>query len=131
MDRDTNTISLIDTVEAIKYIPLEAEALAGVAGLPLEMDLVTLWVRGDPKIPEYARSRLRVELPNGDVEAVGETTDVDLREFQRLRARAHLGGIPLSGSGRYFFVVQIEREGEWQTAARVPMDVEGPERPSV
>jgi hypothetical protein len=120
-------ISLIDCVEEIKYEPLQPEAMAGLEGLPVELEIVTMWMRSDAETPEFSRSRLSVELPNGDREILSQPTPVNLREYRRLRSRVHVGAIPLRGSGRYHFLVELERAQEWAEVARLPLDIEGPE----
>ena len=124
VDSDTNSISLIESVESIQFGLDKPKDAPTPAGLPLELELVTLWIRSDRRVPEHSQYRVFVQLPDESEREAGESVIIDLREFERLRARVRFDGIPFVGPGRYRFVVQLQEGEAWTTVARVPLDIE-------
>lgn len=124
IDKDTNSVSIVDVMEAIN-VETAGEQTPTLAGIPLDFEIVTLWVRADSKVPARSRYRIRMQPPSGPAKPIGEPTEVDLRTFERLRARTHVSGIPLSGPGRYRFIVELEDDG-WTPVSQVPLDIEFP-----
>jgi hypothetical protein len=110
-------------MEELTFQVAEGEALAGVGGIALELQLITVWTRTDPMQPALGRYRVDIELPNNEVKEAAAILDIDLRSFQRLRSRVGIGGIPYAGPGRYEFVVKLEANGEWDIQGRVPFDL--------
>ena len=119
-DRDSNTICLLDVVEQINVVA--PVSLPGA--LAIKLELVSLWTRTDPELPSRGRERIRLLAPDGSQTAQAEL-ELDLTKFQRLRTQAQITGLPLSGSGRYWFAVDLQRENEstWQEVARIPVHV--------
>lgn len=124
VDRETNSISLIESVEAIQFGVVQPTGAPAPTGLPIDLELVTLWIRSDRAVPENSRYRVVIQLPDQTEREVGETVSVDLRQFERLRSRVNFNGIPFSGPGRYRFLVQLEDGATRTTVARVPLDIE-------
>jgi len=125
VDRDTNTVSLIEQIETISAHVLQRMAEAGeTAAAPLQFEIVTLWVRDPADEPAQSRYRIEILFPDGRSEYVGDPADVDLRSYVRLRSRAHFEGMPIRGGGRYYFSVQLEESADnWTEVGRIPIDV--------
>ena len=124
VDSETNSMSLFDSVEVLQFGIAQPADAPAPEGLPVELELVTLWIRSDRTVPEHSRCRVAVQFPDNSERQVGETVEIDLREFERLRSRVHFSGIPFSGSGRYRFLVQLQDGDNWTTVARTPLDIE-------
>lgn len=111
-------------MEELTFQIPEGEALAGLNGIVLELELITLWVRSDPEAPIFGRYRVDIQLPNGDVkEAAAATLDIDLQSFQRVRSRVGIGALPYAGVGRYEFLVKRESGEDWEIVGQVPFDL--------
>lgn len=92
--------------------------------IPIELELVTLWVRSEPDRPARGRGRVQVIAPGGTQLAVNEY-EIDLTRFERIRNQGRIQGIPFRGPGRYLFIVSLQQEDEqnWQDVARVPVQI--------
>jgi hypothetical protein len=122
VDRDSNNISLFNIVEQ-----LTVEAIGPPpddAGLPLRMEVVSLWVRRNPEVPARAVARVVLESPGRQPKILPEL-DLDLTAHERLRTVARFDGLPISASGRHYMVVeyQASTDSPWQEAARIPLQV--------
>ena len=124
LDKDSNTLSLIESVEALQITPLTTPEDEKPVGLPIELEIATLWTRSEPGGGEHGRNRVNFVAPDKSSVVVGEPAEVDLRKFQRVRARVRLAGLRLKGEGRYWFSVELASgDEEWEEVARIPLDV--------
>jgi hypothetical protein len=130
LDRETNSLSLIDIIENISMSPVPQsasdEARQGLGGLVADIELVNSWWRSDPLVSESGFQRVRLVFPDGELLVLDESSIVDLAKFSRLRARLRLAGIPVKGPGRYWFCSEyrsIESE-PWTEFGRIPLDLE-------
>ena len=126
IDKDTNNVSLLNVVEEV-HIPTEPppESIVGTskASMSPSFELVTLWRRSDPEVPEKGSARVRVVLPGKKVHILA-TFEVDLTKFLRVRNRLHIYGIPRGGEGIYKFVVERKQGTKgWSREAEVPLGV--------
>lgn len=128
IDKDTNSVSLMEVTEQLNVKATSFSSEGPNRETPLllawEFDLVSLWMRSDPEEPERTTERVVFVGPDG--RALGEpvVTEVDLESHQRMRSRLRMNGLPLSGTGYHFFVIeQPGDQGEWLEVARVPLDV--------
>lgn len=140
IDKDTNLITLVDAVEeltvevsVLKITPGGTEGLPAAevpaevwSTLPVNIEIVSLWLRRNPDEPERAAARIMLEKPNAEPHDFGKVFDVDLSgEFKRLRTRVRISGFPAKESGRYIMSVQLQQAGqsEWDEVARLPLDI--------
>lgn len=120
IDRDSNNVSL-DAVEQLGIPDLQIPD-GGAVLVPYSLWVVSLWYRRDPSVGERATGRIVLEAP--DRRDVGRfDVDVNLENHERARTRAQMQGFPVAAFGRYFFRVELQHEGEWQTVARIPYTV--------
>lgn len=121
IDRETNAISLLNTVERIlvRKAPPEDSAVT----LPVHMEVVTLWYRDPRSEPQSIESKLTLLAPDGHV--LRETHyHVDLGEHELIRGRTALESIPIQGLGRYYLAVSKRVDGAaWTEVARLPLDL--------
>ncbi len=122
VDRDSNMISLLDGIEEVTATVPPAFENNPVA-IPFVYEIVSLWSRSDPALPVRARGRIRLLDQAGAQIGVSHDFDIDLTRHERLRTQAKSAGLPAHGSGRYWFVVelQLEERPEWQQVARLPL----------
>lgn len=125
LDTQTNQVSLIDVVEAVRIRgprwPSESDEPVFV---PTGLTLVTLWTRSDMAIPERMHGRLVVIAPDGQT-FPGKTLDIDLHSAPRARAFMRLAGLPFKGPGEYQISVETRRSDDdaWDHNANVPVEV--------
>ncbi len=120
LDKDSNVLSLFDVLEQIKLL----EPLSEPGQVPISMHLVTLWARENMGEPTTGRARVSLLAP-GDENPVGTPVEyqVDLTTFRRLRNRVTFSSFPIVRAGVYEFVVEVNRNGGWVEAARVPLEL--------
>jgi len=139
IDKDSNLISLLNSIEQLEVqaeiVELTASGPVPVVGerasipisvVPIEAEVVSLWARRDVHQSAHGLGRLMWEDPAGKQTALGNGFDIDLTQFERLRTRVRLNGLPVSGWGRYYMVVEYrESEGDvaWRAAARLPLTI--------
>ena len=116
-DKQSNNISLINVLEQVTFISEE-----GPKGIPIPINVVTMWRRSQLDQPEQATARLSLIAPNEESLFVQEH-NLDLTEYQRLRNTGHFDGLPFSGTGTYRFVMELQENGEWHKVASVPVEV--------
>lgn len=130
MDRETNNISLFNVVEEVVVAaqpPLSLKQLGLPEGVvPVVFQLVVLWARSDPAVPEKGRGRLRVEMPT-DTRVLGNEFDADLTAFLRLRTVINLPGLPAgagASDGIYRFLIDGKTElADWTEMFELPLRV--------
>ena len=132
IDIDSNNISLFNVLEEIAVSTIPPQQNASLL-FPLSFELVTLWARAVPTAPAKGRGRTRVIKPDGELVQPGfPIYDIDLSQYERIRVRQRLLGLPISESGTCWFSVDIwdDDHSTWQEAGRVPikLKVEVPEQ---
>ena len=134
VDKDDNQVSLISVTERLTFhqTPEEYEqldeALQEAQGqdkgvlVPVNLHLVSMWIRSDPEVSESVPLRYRVTASDGwrfpDVEG-----EIDLQSSDGFRARWKLTTFLFRGFGRYWISIQHKPGKAWQTAARIPLEV--------
>jgi hypothetical protein len=119
IDRDTNNVSIINVLEQLN-IPEEA---IQDEGLPIGIEIVSLWIRKNLNKPSKGFSRLSLLAPNNEVIKSVES-EIDLTKYERLRARGIFQGFPFKGDGVYKFLVEYKSHGEkWSKVASIPLKV--------
>ena len=119
IDSVRNSISLFEVIEQVAILKGKEEATNAVG--PFEF--VSYWTRQDRATPERGTFRIVIRMPDG-VEQVGQSTEVDLREFERVRVRGKVAALRVEETGRYEFEVQLETEDGWTSVASVPLEVD-------
>ncbi len=127
IDRDENTVSLLEIVEQLAVGPSQSPRVPVVA-----FDVVTLWYREAEQDPEGGLARLEVVSPDGESQTVGEYP-VNLEEHRRLRYRTRMVGffVRPNTAGRYWLQVsrRYTESDEWDIVSRTPLQVEVPGPP--
>jgi hypothetical protein len=124
IDRETNNISL-DSAEQLNVELLPPTGDAPGVMLAARISIASLWYRSPVDQPAKANHRMRVIAPNQ--ETVGQTDAVvDLTEHTRTRTISKLPALPVPkaafGGGWYYFVIELETNGEWRQVAKVPLE---------
>jgi hypothetical protein len=130
-DRESNNISLVDVFEQLNLLgPVPGPAPIAVEGeapkqpaVPLQFELVSLWIRQNPDEEEESVGRIRFVSPQNQ-DLIAHEFPVNLVHNPRMRTQLKSSAIPLAGPGRYRFVVEIRRAGAWDTVARIPLLVQ-------
>jgi hypothetical protein len=127
IDKDTNNVSLFEVIEKISAagkVTKEREKKGAMPAIPLNAQLVTLWARQDPSVPESGRARIIFESPSQKVLFQFEY-EIDLSSFARTRSRGSIATLPVPESGWYKFRVQLLTKSDtWQEVACIPLEVE-------
>ncbi len=130
IDAYRNSISVIDVVEVltIQGPPLPKDGVPVV--VPIEITLVSLWMRSELEKPERIAARPVIVTPDGD-ERFGKPIDGDLESAPRTRLIQRFTSFPLAGSGEYTIRIESRSEGEeWQRVADFPIEVRFREAPA-
>jgi hypothetical protein len=129
VDLDSNLVSLFNVVEELTLpapppqTPQGQQLPAGLTLAPL-FQIVVLWTRSDPEVPEHSKGRLRILLPGGG-EATAPEFEVDLTQNPRARHRINLASLPVSrAEGIHRFVIDgMTGTLGWTEMFEVPLSV--------
>lgn len=118
IDSETNVISLFGVLEQIT-IPANPK---GIVKLPINLEIFSLWIRGDEKVPACGKMRVVFCDPNDSCEHHAEM-DVDLNNAIIFRTRVRSKGLKLRGPGRYKFVIEFQQDQSetWEKVATIPL----------
>jgi len=133
-DRESNIISLLQVTEQISLegdpaifekIVKERDATGGI--IPVQLQLVTWWIRSDQGKGESLETRLTIVNPSGRVLLEKEVT-VDLVENSSRRVSLQFEHFPLTEVGIHWFEIrktkpQTSKKQQWLIAARIPLDI--------
>jgi len=120
-DQDSNQLSLQDVLEQINVET--TEKVVGVALLPIPAQFATFWTRSRLEEREKIHARLKLIAPD-NAQLANSPFEVDLETKRNYRVVMKLHSLPISGSGRYWFVVESEdADGTWSKRGRFPLDI--------
>jgi hypothetical protein len=119
-DMDTHNVSLQNIVEELTI--RDSPRPDGV--LPVEVQVVSLWMRDVLTAPEKGQIRISFRTPKGKSLKKSEGI-LDLRTKPRARVKAVFLGLPLAESGLYSFRVDARQDegARWRKSAEVPLIV--------
>lgn len=130
IDIDTNSISLFNIIEDIS-VSSDPPVVDNAEGDPFPMalgscELVVASARTDSGVPERSQIRVLLNFPTETPPAIMLETEINLEFAQRNRFRLQLPGLPISGHGLYYFVIQAQGPGEeeWHQLYEVPIGVD-------
>jgi hypothetical protein len=128
-DADSHNVSLFNVIEQLRATLRAGAPKDAALLLPMPLELVTLWERGDWESSQdapgvVARANVRILDPTGKELGGGELLS-DLSERRRCRSKLQFGGLPLTVSGRYVIQVTLyeDDDPEGRVVAEVPLDV--------
>lgn len=121
VDQQTNTISLFEVIEDVKFTT--DGQLTFPTNVPFEGTLASTWIRDELNTPERAETAVRLINPDGRVLIEPEPHPVDFGDKARARVFAKFAGLPLSGPGTYHFEVcsRANDRSEWIVNQRIPI----------
>jgi hypothetical protein len=126
VDQQRNNVSLIEAVDSVSFKgELEVRDQQPVV-FPFPVELVTLWLRSDPDVPETGQARASFISPEGQLLNPGtDEYTVRLEQFQRFRAMVKFEALPFTSNGTYWFKVQkLDKENEqWIDVSSVPLEI--------
>lgn len=122
-DKTTNNLSLIETVEGIRFqIPNDHETEFISIPLSSPIQFVSMWWRTNFEIGEQTMTRVLILAPNG--KELGQMSIlVNLTAHLRFRSRIQLNGLPFTVNGIYEFEVQYQENDEWIPVTRIPLEI--------
>lgn len=126
IDSQTNNLSAISVTEQLNIEALPAEVPdKNNVSLALDLVLVTLWRRSDPKKPERLPAQVQLVGPDGRV-ASHFDFEADLSKSVRTRHLLKIRSLPFRGFGTYRYVVRLKEiasSTRWRKLASLPVDV--------
>lgn len=140
IDKDENQVSLLAVTErlnihaeseAVKADYEASEAEGRPVFFPANLHFISWWVRSDYEKSETVQARFYIVRPDGKQVPQPEVT-VDLMNATGYRLRWVLDVFPFAGFGLYWIVVQSKEGEDWETRARVPLELKlaSPRRPA-
>jgi hypothetical protein len=126
---DAGVISLLSIVErlTIWYSPKDFEEKTARPGgaLPIQMEVVSWWVRTNYAAPETGAMRAGLITPNGG-HLEKASLPLQLETTTGCRTKVRAATIPFKGLGLYWWVVEKKRVSdldEWEMVARIPIEL--------
>lgn len=138
IDKDDNSISLIDELEEItvmgqfskEAINRELAEKNMKSASPFGFQLVSLWIRSDRDTPEIETVQVVVKNSQGrSIHTVG--FDINLSKTVRTRHILRFGSVPFDGPGAYVYATQqnkgTDKKPRWVTVSELTLDVKSAE----
>jgi hypothetical protein len=118
IDDESKNVSIQNVVEQITVNGKPGDR----TGVPISLNVVSLWVRSDPDVPARGFGRLTFIYPSGAEEDPIEIK-VDLTQHERFRSRIKLQGLPAREAGRHYFSMRFREASDvkWREVASVPV----------
>jgi hypothetical protein len=128
VDKYSNVLSILDVTEELTLEPLTLEPLEETpenAGLPVHVNLVSVWGRSDPSKAEKFWQAVTIVTPKGEEISAGTLLEGDLENHRRTRLIFQIPVLPFAGFGTYWFVISAASEPDAPPAIvdRVPLEV--------
>ncbi len=126
LDKYTNQVSLLDVIETLAITLLEPLPEKLPVNFPLQLQLVSFWTRSKTGVPEMARCRLHLAIPDGSKVKTTTELEIDLKQAARSRTFFRMNALPYHGPGLYSFVVEQYNEAtkKWKRVARIPLEIQ-------
>ncbi len=126
IDQETNSISLIDSLEEITVgIRKEDKKKDKITVSGLFYNVVSFIVRDKTK--SVQKGELSIELINPNKKAGKKYIQkfIMKKGIKRIRLRTAIGGLVLSSEGRYIFKVGLKKDKDktFKTVSELPLDV--------
>lgn len=126
IDVQSNNTSLFNVIEQLAVVMKKSKAPEEkVPVLPISLDLVTLWERGDlDQGGDKGQATVDIIDPTGK-RLGGQDINVDVSVARRCRTKLTFMGLPITTSGRYIVRVSIREGAEVQprVVTEIPIEV--------
>lgn len=129
IDIHSNNISLFNVLEKVKFnIEEKQEKIVreqnehNELGLPITIEIVSMWWRSEIDTPEDGESRLVLITPDKKRFDLGEAK-INLIEYTKVRSMGQLTGVPFTISGIYYFEVSKKFSDDWEVVAKIPVEI--------
>lgn len=127
-DQQSNVISLLNAVEEFKFKrtpSLEEIPKKTSIDIPVDLSLVSLFIRSDENKPENPLCRVTIVTPDKQKFVLPEA-ELGLVEKKRARAIINFQSLVFTVSGQYEYLVQTkknEKEKSWRKCVSIPLDI--------
>ncbi len=130
-NQETNNVTLVEVLEELKFAlnsdPGLRETVTkalndGNLVIPVNLSLVTTWLRSELEVPETSQAHMEIKSPAGVI-LLQQDYPVNLSDHSRLRARNVIVNFPFKGNGAYQFVVYHRVGNGWQEDISIPLTV--------
>ena len=136
VDIDTNSLSIFNVVEQLniqsipKVVSLHnnnsspKEAGQESSVIPVTFEIVSLFQRQDPEADKLLNDAILALIdPRGKILKENNFQIVFPKGSKRLRFRTKLGGMPITISGEYRFILKVKTGKDFHEMSRLPLDV--------
>jgi len=128
IDKDTNELTLFEVRESLTFSGLLDNEILDDKPLylPIELVLISLWIRSDIDKPENFTFRSKFLLPNKtEMQVMEENGDLSNTKFQRIICK--FPSIPFVGDGLYRILIEQKvlknKKEKWIRVANIPIEL--------
>lgn len=128
VDSGTNNLTISDVLEELKIdIKVQQKDVdkLKLINIPLEFEVVSLWMKDDIQQHQKAESTIEVISPDGkQMKTFNQVIDIPAG-MKRLRSKMQVMGFVVESEGEYIFQINIKEEGNkmYKTVAELPFEV--------
>jgi len=114
----------MEVIEQINLNPPPGQQVHFPLAAPMQMDLVSTWYRSEPARGTRGSGRFSLVYGNATVGVPTEFA-IDLTEHSRARTIGRMAGIPIPGTGDYFFRIELREQGmeDWRVVSTLPLTI--------
>jgi hypothetical protein len=120
VDERTHNVTIVDVIEQLN-IESPPPQTGPITMIPINYEIVSLWMRDRPEVAEDKDARLKCVLPNGQT-VTAVPFKITLTNL-RYRTVASANGLPFVGAGIYSFEIEVRESEGWKSVARLPLQV--------
>lgn len=122
LDSYSNQVSLLDVIEGLS---IKTNQLEGRLTIPVQMNLVSFWMRSEPGVPEAFEARANLVMPDG-TQLPGLVLSGDLQTNLKLRTFMRIEGLEVRDPGPHWLALEYRTsaESEWVRVGKVPLDIQ-------
>ncbi|MBI2611227.1 hypothetical protein HYW54_00585 [Candidatus Gottesmanbacteria bacterium] len=128
IDKETNNLSIINVFEqlGITLDQKDHEKKIATVNIPIDYEIVSLWVKDTHGKKEKAEIILEIVDPKGKILKSFMQTGEMPETMRRLRTRFRIQGLGITLPGIYIFVIKIKEDGkrDFRIASEVPLEVQ-------
>lgn len=126
IDRETNSLSLLESLEQITITLPSQEAMNSVKGqlkIPLEFELVSFWVEQDESKKKEINMLIEVYDPD-NVKIHSAEKKIEVPEnSRRMRILSKITGLRFTKAGVYTLKVSNKAQQKYHVVAEIPLEI--------
>jgi len=125
IDQETNNISLLESLEELKFEIRDSKLKGKAINIPFDFELVSYWIKDDSSTSKFDSLIELYDSKKRKIAAFPGKINFP-KDKKRLRTRLKIQGIGITENyGTYVFKVSVKREkdSKYSVVSEIPLDI--------